>query len=715
MRVYNASERRRVKYIEVTMGVANQDRDCIRFGDFEFDSRSGELKKNGIRIRCQEQPLQVLGALAERPGELVTREELRRRVWPQDTFVDFDHALNTAIKKIRAALNDDADFPHYIETVPRRGYRLIAPVEQEPESLPVEAPPVQVLPVHELPTGRNRVLPLTGAGIVILTVVGLAWWLVAKHGDPSTSAQFQRLTFDLPELGDARFTPDGASVVYSAGFYPHKANIYEQRLGAPGPQQLAITGSNLLAVSPQAELAVLGQPSQSEIPTEHLEMSGTLARVPLNGGAPRELLPDAQAADWSPNGELAVVRRVGDKCRLEFPVGKVLYESTGWIASPRFSPKGDSIAFLDHPIFPDDRGSVVIVDLKGNMKTLSGFWESLRGLAWSPLGDEVWFAAARSGVARALYAVSLNGSDRTVLTVAGGLSMRDISRDGRVVISRDDERVGVEFVGAGDSSSRDLSWQDWSMATDISPDGKRILFDEEGENSGPSYQVGLRGTDGSSPVILGAGSAQSLSPDGKWALAIMPAPDDQLVLLPIGAGSSRTLERGSLEHYGHGGAKWFPDSRQIVFVATEAGHGPRCYSQSVESGMPRAFTPDGMVLCTVSPSGRILALAEDGRAFLYKSESSGQPEQELKFEPGDKPIAWTSDGKSLYLAQTLKEPATIARFEIATGHRSLWKQIPASPGGTVKSMDVVITPDGQSYAYTYSNHASDLYLVRGLK
>jgi DNA-binding winged helix-turn-helix (wHTH) protein len=690
------------------MGVSHPDRSCIRFGAFELDLQAGLLRKNGIRIRCQEQPLQVLAALAERPGELVTREELRRRVWPQDTFVDFDHALNTAIKKIRAALNDDADSPRYIETVPRRGYRLLAQVEQALASSPAPAPPVRAK--------RPALLAAAGIAIAILAILGLTWKLAPWHGDAATSPQFQRLTFDLPELGDARFTPDGASVVYSSGWYPHKSDIYAQRLGAPGPQKLAIAGSMLLAVSPQAELAVISHGTDSKPPLEQSGMSGTLARVPLNGGAPRELLPDAEGAAWSPGGELAVVRRIGDKSRLEFPVGKVLYESADWIAAPRFSPSGDAIAFLDHPIFPDDRGSVAIVDLKGNKRTLSGFWESLRGLAWSPHGDEVWFAATRSGVARALYAVTLNGIERRVLTVAGGLSVRDISREGRVLISRDNEHLGVVFVGPGATEPRDLSWEDWSMVTDISPDGKRILFGAEGENSGFSYQVGLRPTDGSAPVMLGAGSAQSLSPDGKWVLSVMPPPNDQIVLLPTGAGNSKTLERGPVEHYMYTGAKWFSDASQIVFIGYEAGHGPRCYVQSVEAGKPRAFTPDGMMLCSVSLTGKILALTEDFRALLYSSAASERPEKEFKFEQGEMPSGWTSDGKFVYLVQTMKEPTTITRFEIASGRRSLWKQVSPPPGKSgMKSVGVVITPDGKSYAYTYSNHSSDLYLVQGLK
>jgi DNA-binding winged helix-turn-helix (wHTH) protein len=698
------------------MGASNSARSStsIRFGAYELNLQAGELRKNGVPIRCQEQPLQVLAALAERPGELVTREELRRRVWPEDTFVDFDHALNTAIKKIRTALNDDADSPRYIETVPRRGYRLIAPVEQEPASSAVPTSPTESVPAAR--AKHRALLAFAGTAIVLFVILGLTWKFAPWHGDASTTPQFERLTFDLSELGDARFTPDGASVVYSAGWYPHKGNLFTQRVGGSGSQPLGIASTLLLAVSPRAEIAMLSRVSDSRPSIVHEGNLGTLARVPLNGGAPRELLSDVEAADWSLSGDLAVVRRIGDKSRLEYPVGKVLYENTGWIGSPRFSPTGDSIAFLDHPIVADDRGSVAIVDLSGNVRTLSKFWETLRGLAWSPQGDGVWFAATRSGIARALYAVTLAGRERRVLSVAGGLSLRDISREGKVLISRDNERLGISFVGAGDTEPRELSWEDWSMVTDISPDGKRILFGAEGENSGFSYQVGLRPTDGSAPVILGSGGAQSVSPDGKWALSIVPPPNDQIVLLPTGAGSQRILERAPIKTYAYKGAKWLPDSSQIVFVGYEAGHGPQCYVQSVQAGKPRPFTPEGMLFCSVSPTGGIVALTEDFRALLYGSTSGEKPDKEFKFGRGEVPVGWTADSKFLYLVRTEEDPQIIERFEIATGRRSVWKQVmlPSARSG-IRSEGVVITPDGQSYAYTYSNHSSELYLVQGLK
>jgi Tol biopolymer transport system component len=472
----------------------------------------------------------------------------------------------------------------------------------------------------------------------------------------------------------------------------------------------------LLAVSAQSELAVLSEGMGSRPSNTDHQETGTLARVPLEGGSPRELLPAAEAAEWSSRGQLAIVKRVGNKSQLEYPVGKILYETSGWIANPRFSPSGDAIAFLDHPSVPDDRGTVAIVDLNGNKRTLSGFWESMRGLAWHPGGDEVWFAAARSGVARALYAVNLNGQERQVLSVPGGLSLDDISRDGRVLLSRDNERIGIKFIGTGDKEPRELSWKDWSSVMDISPDGKQILFGEEGENSGLSYQVGLRKTDGTAPVILGSGAAQSLSPDGKWALSIMPAPDNQIVILPTGAGSPKTLDRGSVLGYQHVQARWFPDSLQIVFAGYEEGHGLRCYVQSIEEGKPRAFTPEGMTVCTVSPTGQILAVAADRHALVYSSASSEWPDKELKLASGDWPAGWTSDGKFVYLVQARQMPATISRYEIATGKRSLWRQIPQEGfSATMELNGAVITPDGQSLAYTYCDQSSDLYVVSRLK
>lgn len=680
----------------------------VRFGAYEIDLQRGELRKSGLKIRLQEQPLQVLIILLNRAGEVVTREDLRQAVWPEDTFVDFDHALNTAVKKIRAALGDDADNPRFVETMPRRGYKFIAPVERTGQALPKQ--PVPILPTPE----RNpfRVFAIIGVITVVIVLLGVAWKLVPhRQVEQTSNPDFERLTFDPSELSDARFTPDGASVIYSAG---DKWTLYTQRVGASVPQSLGIDHAVPLSISSNGEVALLVSLS-GEADHAMEKGAGTLAQVSLGGGAPRELLPNVGAAEWSPDGQLAVVRQVNGRSRLEYPIGKVLYENTGWISSPRFSPRGDSIAFLDHPIYPDDRGNVVVVDLRGHSRILSGFWESERGLAWSPTGEELWFAATRSGVGRALYAVNMQGEERRVLSVAGGLSLQDISHDGRVLLTRNNERLGIEFVAPGLTQPRELSWLDWSIAVDISPDGKQILFGEEGENAGPSYQVGLRPVDGSAPVMLGEGIAQSLSPDGKWALSILPPPNDHIVLLPIGAGTSRTLDKGPIERYQFERAGWLPDSKQIVFAAREPGHTQRCYLQSIDGGTPRAFTPDGAWSCSASPDGHILAISEDGRALLYAPRETGAPQREIKLAQNEAPSGWTADGKSIYAFDAFAKPPAIVRIDLASGRRQFWKQLPTPSETQAKGEGLVITPDGESYAYTYSRHLSDLYLVQGLR
>lgn len=201
---------------------------------------------------------------------------------------------------------------------------------------------------------------------------------------------------------------------------------------------LDLPTSGLRAISHSGELAI--------------GISGRLARVPLSGGAPRELLDHILAADWSPDGtQLAVAREENGKCRLEFPVGRVLYASTGMIMFMRISPRGDAIAFTDQPVLEYDRGTIAMVDLKGHKSTLTQEWNGEQGLASSPDGKEIWFTASSSdGWDRELYAVSRSGKQRSVLSIPGAMYLHDIASDGRALFKRDDRRYEAvkDLVGA---------------------------------------------------------------------------------------------------------------------------------------------------------------------------------------------------------------------------------------------------------------------------
>ncbi len=551
------------------------------------------------------------------------------------------------------------------------------------------------------------------AGAVVLAALALAYLAGTRLAGKAASSipTFQQLTFRRGPIFAARFAPDGKTVVYAAAWDGHPVELYTASLGSPGWRSLNLPGANLLAVSSKGELAVclngrlLG----------HDFYRGTLARVPLAGGAPREILNNVEWADWSPDGsKLAVVHVVGGERQLEYPIGKVLYRTSGWISHIRFSPQGDKIAFFDHPVWPDDRGSVDVMDLQGKKTVLSTGWESEEGLAWSPSGKEVWFTAAKSGFNWELYAASLHGKLRLVASVPG-MMLRDILPDGTVLLTRDTDRLGIMGLAPGATNERDLSWLDASLAYDISPDGKTLLFSEDSEGTGPLYAACIRKMDGSSPPVrLGEGTAQSLSPDGQWALSIIPSSPEQLVMLPTGVGSEKVLPPGPLVHYFD--ARWFPDGRHILVVGRAAGESYRCYVQDTSGGEPKPITPEGILGWLLSPDGKEVLVSDPQRKFWLYPVAGGKPQPVAGIGPKEVPVQWSADGRSLYLARYNSLSANIYRFELATGKQQLWKKLaPANRTGLVAVEPVVVTPTGNAYAYTYETVLSDLYLVKGLK
>jgi DNA-binding winged helix-turn-helix (wHTH) protein len=312
----------------------------IRFGEFEADFQAGEIRKLGHRIKLQEQPFKVLQILLENPGGVVTREELQSRIWPDVSYGDFDHAVNVAVGKLRTALGDSAESSSFIETVPRRGYRFIAPVENPPA--PKTAGRSSPGAVAEGGDGTRRgvrgkrlvagSLAAIGCGALLL---GGMW--IGRRSVRSQPTDIQRLTMMHGTVYSARFTPDGRSVLYSASWERAAAEVYSIDLRFAGSRSLGLSDTGLLAISSSGEMAVL-QPAE---PIFMIGMKGTLSVAPLTGGSPRQVAENVEWADWSPDGKsLAVVRDVAGKQRLEFPLGQVLYETAGWISHPRVSPDG---------------------------------------------------------------------------------------------------------------------------------------------------------------------------------------------------------------------------------------------------------------------------------------------------------------------------------------------------------------------------------------
>ena len=296
----------------------------VRFADFEADLRNGEIRKAGSRVKLQEQPFKVLQILLEKPGSLVSREELQSRIWPEESFGDFDHAVNVAVGKLRTALGDSADEPYFIETVPRRGYRFIAAVEIPPTELaPSLRPPPPIPMMPRNPTNRFIGRRLLWVCLAVIGSGALVWagvWL-GHRSARSEPAKIERLTVNHGTVYSARFAPDGRNVLYAASWKGQPIELFSTDVKFTGSRALGLTGTDLLAVSSTGEMAVL-QPADPEVMTG---MTGTLGQVPLTGGTPRQIAEKIDWADWSPDGKtLAVVHEVAGKQRIEFPLGHVL-------------------------------------------------------------------------------------------------------------------------------------------------------------------------------------------------------------------------------------------------------------------------------------------------------------------------------------------------------------------------------------------------------
>ena len=531
---------------------------------------------------------------------------------------------------------------------------------------------------------------------------------------------YRQLTFRRGSIRSARFAPDGQTILYSAAWQGNPVDVFTARPEAPESRSMGLSRTQLMSISPSSEMAVL---LNSKAIGAWVSM-GTLARAPLSGGAPREMLEQVQWADWSPDGSnLAVVRDMGGRNRLELPIGKPLYQTGGWIGHPRVSPKGDLIAFADHPQQGDDSGSLAVVDLAGNKKLLSSQWFTIQGLAWAPNGKEIWFTASRSGTDRTLYATSLDGKQRIVARLPGALMLLDIAKDGRVLLVRATWRRELLGVFASDPKQHELSWLDYTFPSDLSADGKTLLFDEEGgggaldysKSGGLTYAVYIRKTDGSPAVLLGEGGAVALSPDGKWVIAQTQESPSQFRLLPTAAGEPRDLTKDNVNH---SWAHWFPDGKRILFSADEPGKGVRFYTYDLASGKSVAISQEGVsgTAFALSPdSQQIAAIGPDQKGYLYPV-AGGEPQLVAGISQGEQPITWSADGRSLYIYQPGELPARVYRLDVQSGQRTLWKELmPSDPAGVENIGPIYMTPDAKSCVFGYHRMLADLYLVEGLK
>jgi len=558
--------------------------------------------------------------------------------------------------------------------------------------------------------GAIAMLPWMLAAVLAAAVALLV--VVPSFRAPAPAPTYQRLTSEAGTVYSARFSPDGQGVLYSAAWNGKPVQLFSTVGNSLLAQALALGDAHLLAISKTHELAVALHGSHNgQLET----VGGMLARAPMAGGSPKELLPDVRWADFDSEGRLAVVHDVDGNSRLEYPIGNVLYQSGGWISNIRISPQGDKIAFMDHRELWDNRGVVCVVDLAGKVQTLTKEWESEQGLAWQRDGREIWFTAIQSGTNLNLMAVSLAGKVRTVLDLPMGITLQDVAADGRMLFALNSKRLEMAFGTVGGAVDEDLSWHDWNVAKDISPDGKFVLFEDSSEAAGPQYAVVQRRLDGTLPVVLGEGSSGGLSPDGKWAVAISNAHPRQVTLLPIGAGQPRTVEIPGLERVHSAWARFLPDGQHLIANANESQHSPRCYLLDLSGAKPRALTPERVLCGPSSPDGGSLIGVGPKQSLAIYGMQDQAPRSIPGVEASFQPVQWSTDGSALFGYHIGELPGRIYKVDIATGKETLLQELrPQVPAGVVNIAPVVVNRDGTRFAYSYNQTLSVLYLASGL-
>jgi Tol biopolymer transport system component/DNA-binding winged helix-turn-helix (wHTH) protein len=519
----------------------------LRFGVFELDRDAMELRRNGVPIRLQEQPLRVLAALVERPGEIVTREELQEQIWGKDTFVDFEQSLNKAVNRLREALNDEAGQPKYVETVPRRGYRFIAPVA----GLPREQPPALQSPVPEAAPvkpalHRKRIASIALVAAFLVVALGIATFLLGRRPEKTRPVETKRLA--SAALCCPTLSRDGKLLAYVSGAGGGVMHIWVQQ-AAGGPAIQVTSGS-------EGEIGPDFSPDGTHI--AFVSGSGNIYIAPTLSGEPRRIAKAHGGYPlFSPNGEKilywedndAITENKAMTVSVDGGEPTSLNLNRDFLVHfrPLWSPDGDAILFYgvrkrerDKPdewwVAPLTGGEARPIHLPGEEQGFS--WNSVRGWIRGKDGTESIIYSVANGELWQLFRLRVS-------------SQGQISGKPELVTS------GTGRLGYGLSVSEDrkLVYTTQTFTESI----YEIQTDSRGQKSGPTVQLPLlEGVDYSSP---------SLSRDGRWLVydARVPGESNSIRLKDLNSGADRLLDDKGRRPIGGGETTISPDGSKVVF------------------------------------------------------------------------------------------------------------------------------------------------------
>jgi serine/threonine protein kinase/Tol biopolymer transport system component len=560
------------------------------------------------------------------------------------------------------------------------------------------------------PKANRGWLPWAATAVIALALITAAW-MTGRSSAKRPQPKFTRLTYEHGYPSIARFAKDGQTIIYSAQWNNEPLRIYSVRTEFPQSTKIDLPSAGLLALSPNGDMEVTLDPGQ-----DSWFITGTMAQAQMAGGTPRAQQKDVIAADYAPDSKtLAITRRSNGRVQLEYPEGKVLYATAGYLDYVRVSPSGKQVAFAEHAVLGDDRGWVSVVDENGNHKRLTEEFGTVQGLAWSPRNSEIWFTATNSSTTRSLLGVDLSGKQRSILTLPQSMRLLDIAGDGRALLSGEEQQT--EIAGVDPSTGKELralGWFDGSGMSDMLPDGKAIAFLEWGGPAGPLYLQVYRKLDGSAPVALGPGADPKFSPDGNLVAGPLLTRPPQVVLNPIGTGESRRLPLGEIDTVRD--VYWFPDGKHLLLEAAATGESLRAYEMDLNGGKPQPLGPADFVGFAVSPDGTRIA----GRQASMGAAVFDLDTQEVKAIPGidqEELLAkWAADGKAILVIAATTRDARIYRVEAETGKRTLLTEIePHDSAGSIRPLHVAYAERSKTYAYSMTRVLGTLYVVEGLE
>ncbi len=553
------------------------------------------------------------------------------------------------------------------------------------------------------PRGRGWIIPAAVA--IVAALGGLA---IGRSAVPAVSLpEWTPRTFETQSIFNARFMPDGQTIVFSSALTGNEPSLFESRADGTTPRPFGPPRTHLLSVSSSGELAVL---TEVEYVGQRL-FAGTLARMAIDG-APRSLASDVREADWLPDGtDVAVIRQVAGGDQLEFPLGTVVYQAPGYLSDPRVSRDGTRVAFMEHPERFDDRGTVKVVDRFGTVITLTDEHWGEEGVAWSADGESVLYSAGTS-IEYRIQSVRADGQARPVQLVSapGALFVHDVSPDGRFVVTQERGSNGVMARGHGQDAGRDLGVLGLSWDVNLSSDGRFVAFSDG--RAGENYGVVMRSVDGAPPARLGEGNVRAISPDGQWVVANLFS-TGRCVVYPTGLGAVVTLALGPMTQCIS--AVWFPDGKHLLLIGHETAGTSRAYRVAFPDGTPEAVLPVGIEPRLISRDGRRVLVRDAAGAWLiWKLGGEGTPVKGLL--PADRPVLWADGESSVVVASGRKVPAEILRVDLTSGQRTKIDELAPIDRAGLRYIDVTTYRDGgRQYSYDYQRQVSALFVASGVQ